>query len=80
MAVFVDLEDDDVDLPQQSESYHGIKPVWAGFAPAEPSATAVAKDEHETVFSEHTDREEAAHEPAVEEVPISMTVALGCYP
>lgn len=80
MAVFVDLEDDDVDLPQQPEGFNGIKPVWTEFAPSEPLATAVAKHEHEEAFSENIDREEAAHELAVEEDPNSMTVALGCYP
>lgn len=78
MAVFVDLEDDDVDLPQQG--HNGIKPVWSGMPPSEPSAARADKEEHRLVSPDTTDREEAAHEPAVQEDPNSVTVALGCYP
>lgn len=78
MAVFVDLDDDDVELPQQG--HNGIKPVWNGMAPPEPSPPGADKDEHATVSPDKTHREEAAHEPAVHEDPTSMTVALGCYP
>lgn len=90
MAVFVDLDDDDVDLPQQS--LNAMKPVWSSNPPSEPSAdpaTARGDDEgiHLQVSSDATtidnndaDRDEAAHEPAVQEPSNSMAVALGCYP
>lgn len=79
MAVFVDLEDEDVDLPQQG--HNGIKPVWNGLAPSEPSTFGVVeKGTYCGVSAENIDREEAAHESAVDESPNSMTVALGCYP
>lgn len=78
MAVFVDLEDEDVDLPRQG--HNGIKPVWNGLAPSEPSIVGVERGTYTGLFPENTDREEAAHESAVEENPNSMTVALGCYP
>lgn len=82
MAVFVDLEDDDVDLPQPG--HNGIKPVWNGAAPAPKSQAGIEdvnKSENDDgVPADRTDREEAAHESAVEELPHSMTVALGCYP
>lgn len=82
MAVFVDLEDDDVDLPQPG--HNGIKPLWPGTAlvsepPAGTEDTTKSENDDE-VPADHTDREEAAHESAVEEISHSMTVALGCYP
>ncbi|PSR97050.1 hypothetical protein BD289DRAFT_426850 [Coniella lustricola] len=87
MAVFVDLDNDDVDLPQQFEAYNGMKPVWLGTtpAPAEYATTEPGLDKKhasaEPVSSAHTvDLEEAPYAHAVEEKPNSMTVALGCYP
>lgn len=82
MAVFVDLEDDDVDLPQPG--HNGIKPLWPGSIAA-PESQVVMEDVHKNekddqVSADHNDREEAAHESAVEEISHSMTVALGCYP
>lgn len=84
MAVFVDLEDDDVDIPQPG--YNGIKPLWHGTLPTpEPSTSSSDENENEgrndnRVSLNQKDREEAAHESAVDEEPNSMTVALGCYP
>lgn len=88
MAVFVDLEDDDVDLPQPG--HNGITPLWTGTGtvPAFESRADTAhvnKNEQQQqhdgeVPADHDDREEAAHESAVEEITRSMTVALGCYP
>lgn len=82
MAVFVDLEDDDVDLPQPG--HNGIKPLWTGTSPpfeSQADTEHVNKSEHDgEVPAGHGDREEAAHESAVEEITHSMTVALGCYP
>lgn len=87
MAVFVDLDDDDVDLPQHS--LNAMKPVWTGNAPSEPSTdAATARDKHcahdhrtsSDTTNTTTHRDEAAHEPAVQEPPNSVTVALGCYP
>lgn len=87
MAVFVDLEDDDVDLPQPG--HNGITPLWTGAVtvPAFESRADTAhvnKNEQQQhdgeVPADHDDREEAAHESAVEEITRSMTVALGCYP
>lgn len=82
MAVFVDLEDDDVDLPQPG--HNGIKPLWPGTAPVPESQAGMGdagqSENIDPVPADHYDREEAAHEPAVEEETHSMTVALGCYP
>lgn len=78
MAIFVDLDDDDIDLPQQG--HNGIKPVWTGMPPSEPLAARAGKEEHSMVSADNAAREEAAHEPAVQEEPNSVTVALGCYP
>ncbi|KUI72901.1 hypothetical protein VM1G_08213 [Cytospora mali] len=79
MAVFVDFGDDDVEPPQQGHNL--TKPVWNGTAPP-----ADYHNDHEyeqkpddDVSSDRNDREEATHEPAVQEVH-SMTRALGCYP
>lgn len=90
MAVFVDLDDDDVDLPQQT--LNAMKPIWSSTAPSEPSAEpATTRGENEgihpkvssdasTIDNNDADRDEAAHEPAVQEPSNSMAVALGCYP
>lgn len=89
MAVFVDLDDDDVDLPQQS--LNAMKPVWSSTAPsdppAEPATTSGEDEVHhprvssgKTIDDNDTDRDEAAHEPTVQEPSNSMAVALGCYP
>ncbi|KAJ4421481.1 hypothetical protein N0V82_003746 [Gnomoniopsis sp. IMI 355080] len=91
MAVFVDLDDDDVDLPQHG--LNAMKPVWNSTAPSEPSTdAATARDEDvgnnhrmpsDPTFDDknkNTHRNDAAHEPAVQEPPNSMAVALGCYP
>lgn len=89
MAVFVDLDDDDIDLPQHS--LNAMKPVWNGTAPSEHSTdAATARDEDDGNYhrmpSDHilddknTRLNEAAHEPAVQEPSNSMAVALGCYP
>lgn len=75
MAVFVDLDDDDVDPS------NAIKPIWNGAVPPEPSSTHMAGKGHDHSPSSDTPhRDEAAHQPAVQEPPNSMTVALGCYP
>lgn len=76
MAVFVDLEDDDVEPLEQG---HGLtKPVWNGTAP--PDCSVVHGHEgHDGAPPGPDDREEATHEPAVAEAHL-MTVALGCYP
>lgn len=89
MAVFVDLDDDDVDLPQHS--LNAMKPVWNGTAPSKSSTDATtARDEDDgnkhRVPSDpmnddnNTHRDEAAHELAAQEPSNSMAVALGCYP
>ncbi|KAF3760760.1 hypothetical protein M406DRAFT_48282 [Cryphonectria parasitica EP155] len=83
MAVFVDLDDDDVDLPQQG--LNGMKPVWNGTLPSETSTRSPLKDDGHSLQgpdpSDSIHREEGAHERAVREIyPNSMTVALGCYP
>lgn len=86
MAVFVDLDDDDVDVPQQS--LNAMKPIWNNTAPSpsEPSARDTAMEGRDwrayddRPFSEDLHRNEAAHEPAVQEPANSVTVALGCYP
>lgn len=77
MAVFVDLEDDDVEPLEQG---HGLnKPVWNGNAPPDCSVVH-GHEEHDGVPPPGPDdREEATHEPAVAEAHL-MTVALGCYP
>lgn len=82
MAIFVDFEDDDVDLPQPG--HNGIKPVWI----APPEVSTITPDDK--TFSEdrpedsgsyrNSQFQEAAHEPAVQEPANSVTVALGCYP
>lgn len=85
MAVFVDLDDDDVELPQHGQP-HGLKPTWNGTMPSgHPNTEPVNGngDGHHfenRTSSDTTHREEAAHEPAVDETPNSVTVALGCYP
>jgi hypothetical protein len=75
MAVFVELDDDDVELPQQ-----GDKPIWEGLlpsrlAPSNGTDTDPSQDEGQ-------DRE--AHDAAVAEHPDinrnPITEALGCYP
>ncbi|CAN8106122.1 unnamed protein product [Discula destructiva] len=89
MAIFVDLDDDDVDLPQHDHNV--TKPVWNGTSPApsKPSAVVAARDDGDSTAHNDspsaanaagTSRSEATHEPAVHESPNSMTVALGCYP
>lgn len=77
MAVFVDLEDDDVEPLEQG---HGLnKPVWNGNAPPDYSVVH-GHEEHDGVPPPGPDdHEEATHEPAVAEAHL-MTVALGCYP
>lgn len=84
MAVFVDLDDDDVDLPQHHP--HIVKPVWAPL-PSEPSTTNTTTNSHAQNAQEQyplsSDRpqcNEADHDSAVQESPNSMAVALGCYP
>lgn len=76
MAVFVDLEDDDVEPLEQG---HGLnKPVWNGAAPPDCSVVN-GHEKQDGTPPGPDDREEATHEPAVAEVH-PMTVALGCYP
>ncbi|KKY39607.1 hypothetical protein UCDDA912_g00387 [Diaporthe ampelina] len=76
MAVFVDLEDDDVEPLEQG---HGLtKPVWNGTAPPDCSVVH-GHEQHGNAPPGPDDREEATHEPAVAEAHL-MTVALGCYP
>jgi hypothetical protein len=78
MALFVDLDDDDVDATRGT--YRGIKPVWNGNDQHTPAATNGSHHEPASAPDGH-DREEA-HESAVRENPNrnSMTEALGCYP
>lgn len=76
MAIFVDLEDDDVDIPQPG--HNGIKPVWT--APPELSTKTLDRNVCSVDRPENPDCQEAAHEYAVQEPANSMTVALGCYP
>ncbi|KAH8785693.1 hypothetical protein F5883DRAFT_535844 [Diaporthe sp. PMI_573] len=76
MAVFVDLEDDDVEPLEQG---HGLtKPVWNGNA-APDCSVVHGHEEQGGAPPGPDDREEATHEPAVAEAHL-MTVALGCYP
>lgn len=85
MAVFVDLEDEDVDPGHVQSLHHGFNlPVRSG------SGTGIVTDIGRTetdgvgsVKSVNTEKHrEEAHEPAVRENPNqnSMTLALGCYP
>ncbi|KAI3398405.1 hypothetical protein diail_9225 [Diaporthe ilicicola] len=76
MAVFVDLEDDDVEPLEQGHSLN--KPVWNGTAPPE-GFVAYGHEKQDRASSGPDVLEEATHEPAVAEVHL-MTVALGCYP
>lgn len=79
MAVFVDLEDDDVELSQPGQN--GIKSRWTLASESHAGLEDESKTKnHNEVSADHDDREEAAHESAVEEITHSMTVALGCYP
>lgn len=88
MAVFVDLDDDDVDLPQHNP--HALKPIWAlSPSPSEPSTANTATNGQDRDQDAHGDgpsssdrphRDEAAHESAVQECPNSLAVALRCYP
>jgi hypothetical protein len=72
MAVFVELDDDDVELPQQ-----GGKPIWEGMLPSRPNRT-------DTDPSQDEGHDREAHDAAVAEHPDInrnfMTEALGCYP
>lgn len=78
MAVFVDFGDDDVEPPQQGHNL--TKPSWNWDAPQPDSHDHEnGHRKQDDVSSTRTDREEATHEPAVQEVH-SMTRALGCYP
>ncbi|KAL0476194.1 hypothetical protein QR685DRAFT_514726 [Neurospora intermedia] len=82
MAVFVDLEDEDVDPGQVQPSHHGLN------LPARNGAgtgifTDIGRTKIEGVGSVNIEKHrEEAHEPAVRENPNqnSMTLALGCYP
>lgn len=76
MAVFVDLDDDDVEPLEQGHNL--TKPVWNGNAPPDCSV-GHGHEEHSGAPRGPDDREEATHEPAVAEAHL-MTVALGCYP
>ncbi|KAG8168596.1 hypothetical protein KVR01_001345 [Diaporthe batatas] len=76
MAVFVDLEDDDVEPLEQGHNL--ARPVWTGNAPPDCSV-GHGHEEHNAAPLGPDDREEATHEPAVAEAHL-MTVALGCYP
>lgn len=75
MAVFVELDDDDVELPQQ-----GGKPIWEGILPSRLAASS----ETGTDPSQDEGHDREAHDAAVAEHPDinrnSMTEALGCYP
>lgn len=79
MAVFVDFGDDDAEPPQQGHNL--AKPVWNGAAPPSDrfNDPEYGHNRANNVSSDRTDREEATHEPAVQEIH-SMTRALGCYP
>jgi hypothetical protein len=76
MAVFVDLEDDDVEPLEQGHNL--TKPVWNGNVPPDCSVVH-GHEEQGDAPPDLYDREEATHEPAVAEAHL-MTVALGCYP
>jgi len=83
MAVFVDLEEEDVDPPldvQQTAAWNG------GIDAIKSRTTAVDRNSGNIVGNgdnkQEVQGEEAAHGPAVRENPNrnSMTQALGCYP
>ncbi|EGZ75696.1 hypothetical protein NEUTE2DRAFT_105778 [Neurospora tetrasperma FGSC 2509] len=82
MAVFVDLEDEDVDPGQVQPSHHGLNlPARNGAGTG--IVTDIGRTKMEGVGSVNTEKHrEEAHEPAVRENPNqnSMTLALGCYP
>ena len=78
MAVFVDLEDDDVE-PLEQQGHSLSKPVWNGTAPPDCSVVRGHEEQDGAAPPGPDDREEATHEPAVAEAYL-MTVALGCYP
>lgn len=86
MAVFVDLDDDDVDIPQHDP--RNMKPIWAAsfLEPSTANTIANAQDPNahnedpSSSSSDRPHRNEAAHESAVHESPNSMAVALRCYP
>ncbi|ESA42673.1 hypothetical protein GE21DRAFT_8216 [Neurospora crassa] len=82
MAVFVDLEDEDVDPGQVQPSHHGLNlPARNGAGTG--IVTDIGRAKTEGVGSVNTEKHrEEAHEPAVRENPNqnSMTLALGCYP
>ena len=73
MAVFVDLDDDDVDPPPQPGLF---KPIWNGTLNGHNNATAPS------VLEKDKDDRKEAHEFAVRENlnQNSTTEALGCYP
>ena len=72
MAVFVDLDDDDVDPPPQPGLF---KPIWNGDIGHNATTTTAATEDKDTSRKE-------AHEIAVRENlnQNSTTEALGCYP
>lgn len=83
MAVFVDLEDEDVDPGQVQPFHHGLNlPVRNG--PGTGIVTDIGRTKMEGEGSVNTEKHrEEAHEPAVRENPNQnsrMTLALGCYP
>jgi len=67
MALFVDLDDDDVEPPPHD--LHGGKPIWKGDG-------GMIKE------SQNPSQQEAEQESAGRENPNrnSVTAALGCYP
>ncbi|KAK7722532.1 hypothetical protein SLS64_001069 [Diaporthe eres] len=68
MAVFVDLEEDDVEPLEQG---HGLnKPVWNGTAPPDCSVVH-GHEEQDGAPPGPDDREEATHEPAVAELDLN---------
>lgn len=82
MAVFVDLDDEDVDPGQVQPFHHGFNQLARNSA-GTVTVTDIGRNKMEGVGSVNTERHrEEAHEPVVRENPNqnSMTLALGCYP
>lgn len=74
MAVFVELDDDDVELPQQ-----GGKPVWEGILPSRHGL--LGSKETDSEAPREQEQNGKGHDAAVEESNRSaMAEALGCYP
>ncbi|KAK3392053.1 hypothetical protein B0T20DRAFT_362544 [Sordaria brevicollis] len=82
MAVFVDLDDEDVDPGQVQPFHHGFNPRARNGA-GTGTVTDIGRTKMEGVGNVNAERHrEEAHESVVRENPNqnSMTLALGCYP